>query len=205
MKRVAVYGRVSTDDGRQSLESQLGVVREHVKRAGWQIVKEYTDQTSGTTTTRPGLDAMLKDAHGRKFDMVLVFRLDRLGRSVAHLVNVLAEFRALGIDFASATEPIDTTTPSGQLMIHLLAAFAQFERSVTVERVRSGLAKARREGKKLGRPRIEVDATKVRRLRADGLSIREIANVMGIPPTRVYKTLAAYEPKNREPGEESKG
>jgi DNA invertase Pin-like site-specific DNA recombinase len=205
MKRVAVYGRVSTDDGRQSLESQLGVVREHVKRAGWEIIKEYTDETSGTTTTRPGLDELMKDAHGRRFDLVLVYRLDRLGRSVAHLVNVLAEFRALAVDFASATEPIDTTTPSGQLMLHLLAAFAQFERCVIVERVRSGLARAKREGKKLGRPRAQVDAGQVRKLRADGLSIREIAKAMKIPPSRVFKSLAADDEKKPDSCAESKG
>jgi DNA invertase Pin-like site-specific DNA recombinase len=190
MKRAAVYARISTDDGRQNLESQLGVVRDHAKRAGLEITKEYLDQTSGTTTKRPGLDALLKDAHGRRFDLVLVFKLDRLGRSVAHLVRVLDELRALGIGFASASEAIDTSTPTGALMLNLLAAFAQFEREVIIERTVSGLARARREGKKLGRPAVDVPEDRLRSLHASGMGLRAMARALHVAPGTVKKTLA---------------
>ena len=186
-KTVALYVRVSTLD--QNCDLQLADLRRY---AGQRFGRccEYVDEgVSGTQRRRPQLDAMVRDAHKRIFDVVLVWKFDRFARSLKHLIDALEEFRALGIDFISFTEGIDTTTPSGQLLFHVVGAVAQFERDLIVERVRAGMAHARAMGKRIGRPPAVVDVEKVAQLRAQGLSLREIARTLGVPVSRVRRAL----------------
>jgi DNA invertase Pin-like site-specific DNA recombinase len=133
---------------------------------------------------------LMKDAHKRLFDVVLVWKFDRFARSVKHLVDSLEEFRALDIDFISYTEGIDTTTPSGELLFHIMGAVAQFERDLIAERVRAGIGHARAMGKRIGRPKAPVNVDQVKALRVANKSLREIAYVLHIPVSRVRRALA---------------
>jgi DNA invertase Pin-like site-specific DNA recombinase len=132
----------------------------------------------------------MADAHKRRFDVVCVWRFDRFARSVSHLLRALETFKALGIDFVSFSEQMDTSTPAGKMVFTVLGAVAELERSLIVERVRAGLRNARAKGKRLGRPRVTVDAAKIARLHAQGRSIREIAEELGYSRSLVHKTLA---------------
>jgi DNA invertase Pin-like site-specific DNA recombinase len=186
-KTVALYARVSTLD--QSCDMQLEDLRRYAARFGRSC--EYVDVgVSGTQRRRPQLDALMKDAHKRRFDVLLVWKFDRFARSVKHLVDSLEEFRALGIDFISYTEGVDTTTPSGELLFHIMGAVAQFERDLIAERVRAGIAHARAMGKPIGRPRARIDAEQAKALRQQGQSLRGIARVMGVPVSRVRRALS---------------
>jgi DNA invertase Pin-like site-specific DNA recombinase len=165
----------------QNPEMQLSELREYVSRRGWQIIAEYVDEgISGSRERRPQLDRLMADAHRRTFDAVLVWRIDRFGRSLKHLVNSLADFDSLGVAFVSLRDNLDLSTPSGRLMFQVIGAMAQFELALTQERVRSGLAAARARGVTLGRPRTKVDAAEIARLRASGSSWREISETLGI-------------------------
>lgn len=178
--RVALYARVSTFHG-QHTEMQLVELREYIARRGWQIVGEYVDEgISGARERRPELDRLWADCRKRKVDAVVVYRYDRFARSLRQLVNALEEFRALGIDFVSLHEGVDTSTPNGRLVFGIFASIAEFERELIRSRVRSGLAAAKARGKRLGRPRTGVDVAQVARLRASGASWREISEQMGI-------------------------
>jgi DNA invertase Pin-like site-specific DNA recombinase len=149
--RCAIYGRVSTLD--QEPENQLVELRRYVTARGWTAV-EYIDRgVSGAKDRRPALDRLVGDAKRRRFDVLVCWRLDRLGRSLKHLITLLEELQALGIAFVSLGEGIDATTPAGKLQMHILGAIAEFERGRVQERVRAGLARARSQGKRLGRPR----------------------------------------------------
>jgi DNA invertase Pin-like site-specific DNA recombinase len=178
--RTALYARVSTANG-QSPEMQLRELREYVARRGWEIAAEYVDVgISGTREKRPQLDKLLADAHRRRFDAVVVWRYDRFARSLRQLVNALEEFRALGIDFVSLREGVDTSTPNGRLVFGIFASIAEFERELIRDRVRAGLRNARAKGKRLGRPRLEVDGARVAALRRGGASWRAIAARLGV-------------------------
>jgi DNA invertase Pin-like site-specific DNA recombinase len=177
--RAALYARVSTLNHGQSPEMQLRELREYCERRGWQIVGEYVDEgISGTKDRRPQLDHLMADAHKRRFDVIAVWRFDRFARSVAHLLRALETFRALGIEFVSYGEAIDTSTPVGKMTFTVIAAVAELERSLICERVRAGLRNAVAKGKKLGRPKTFVDVAKIARLRAQGRSWRKIARQM---------------------------
>lgn len=185
-KTVALYARVSTLD--QSCAMQLEDLRRYAARFGRSY--EYVDVgVSGAQRRRPQLDSLMKDARKRLFDVVLVWKFDRFARSVKHLVDSLEEFTALNIDFISYTEGIDTTTPSGELLFHVMGAVAQFERDLIAERVRAGIAHARAMGKRIGRPRAEIDVAHVRSLRAQGKSLRQIARALEVPVSRVRRAL----------------
>ena len=180
MKRAAIYARVSTHYG-QNPEMQLGEVREYCRRRGWEIVNEYVDEgISGSKEHRPALDRLVSDCRKRIVDAVIVYRYDRFARSLRQLVNALDEFRALGIDFVSLHEGVDTSTPNGRLVFGIFASIAEFERELIRDRVRSGLALARSRGRRLGRPRVAVDASKAALLRAQGHSWASISAEMGI-------------------------
>jgi len=188
MKRIAIYARVSTTD--QSTDSQLLDLRKYVSERGWTSFKEYTDNgISGTTDSRPALNELMDDARKRKFDMVLVWRFDRFARSTRHLINGLEEFKNLGIDFVSYQENIDTSSPLGSAIFTIISAVAQLERDIIAERVKAGLRRAVANGKKLGRPKLDVDVDEVHRLRAQGLSLRDIAKAIGVSRTTVAKLL----------------
>ena len=187
MKTAALYARVSTLD--QNCEVQLQDLRRHAGQRFAQY-REYIDVgVSGAQRHRPQLDMLMKDAHKRLFDVVLVWKFDRFARSLKHLIESLHEFSALGIDFVSYTEGVDTTTPSGQLLFHIVGAVAQFERDLIAERVRAGMAHARSMGKTIGRPRASVDMEQVAALRSQGNSLRGIASSLSIPVSRVRRAL----------------
>jgi DNA invertase Pin-like site-specific DNA recombinase len=195
-RTVAIYARVSTTD--QNCALQLSDLRRY---AGQRFARhyEYVDEGfSGTQRRRPRLDDLMKAARRRLFDVVLVWKFDRFARSLKHLIDSLEEFRALGIDFLSYTEGIDTTTPSGQLLFNVVGAVAQFERDLIAERVRAGMAHARATGKQIGRPRAPVDSRRVGELRADGLSLRGIAKALSVPVSRVRRSLVAAPAASRD-------
>lgn len=151
MLKVGIYVRVSTDE--QTTMNQLIELREFCKRMNYEIYKEYVDEgISGSKIDRPALDEMMKDVFSRKFDTLIVWKLDRLGRSLQHLIEILDELKNRNIDFVSTTQNIDTTTPSGKLYFHLLGAFAEFEREQIRERIKVGMKRAKAEGKIFGRP-----------------------------------------------------
>jgi DNA invertase Pin-like site-specific DNA recombinase len=185
--RLALYARVSTSNGQQDPEMQLRELREYAQRREFQIVKEYTDNVSGSLESRPALNQLRIDAGQRCFDAVLVWKLDRFARSLKNLVNALAEFEALGIAFISLRDNLDLTTPSGRLMFQIIGAMAEFERSLIQERVKAGLRNARAKGKRLGRPRAVVSESKINSLRASGASWREIAKELGLGIGTVHR------------------
>jgi DNA invertase Pin-like site-specific DNA recombinase len=191
ISRVALYARVSTHNG-QDPEMQLRELREYAGRRGWEIIGEYTDTgVSGSKESRPELNRLMVDVHRRRFDAVLVWKIDRFGRSLKHLVNALADLVAYGVAFVSLRDNIDLSTASGRLMFQIIAAMAEFEISLTKERVKCGLANARAKGKILGRPRRVVDATRVATLRASGVSWRAIAQEMGVGLATIYRAAPA--------------
>jgi DNA invertase Pin-like site-specific DNA recombinase len=149
-KRVAAYVRVST--GEQNTGAQEKAIRDYVARRGWTLQKVYRDEISGSTNRRPGLDQMMQDCRRGSIDILVVWKFDRFARSLKTLISGLELCRALGIDFVSVTEAVDTSLPMGEMLFQIIGAVAQFERSLIGERVRSGLAHARAEGKVLGRP-----------------------------------------------------
>src|SRR5438552_4802539 len=180
-KRVAVYARVSTGD--QSCEPQLRDLREYVAARGWQA-EEYVDVgVSGARQRRPALDRLLAAVKARRVDVIVVAAFDRMGRSVRHLVETLDLFRHLGVEFVSLREQIDTGSPLGQAVFTIVAAIAQLERSLSAERVRAGLRRARADGKRLGRPPVQVDPTKLASAIRRKLPVREAARELGVSPS----------------------
>jgi DNA invertase Pin-like site-specific DNA recombinase len=188
-RRVAIYARVSTAE--QSVDPQLAELREFAERRGFVIVREYVDQVTGAVERRrkgkaTEYDQLMRDAHRRKFDCVLVWKFDRFARTLGVLVNTLAEFASLNIDFISCTESIDTTTPAGRLFYHVIGSFAQFEREIIVERVNAGLRNAKAKGVVLGRPRDLAMEARVKELRAAGQSLKKIAGATGLSIAGVH-------------------
>jgi len=191
--RAALYARVSTHVG-QNPEMQLAELREYCSRRGWEVSGEFVDNgVSGGRERRPELDRMLSACRRRQVDAVVVYRYDRFARSLRQLVNALCEFDALGIQFVSLHEGVDTSTPNGRLVFGIFASIAEFERELIRERVRSGLALARAQGKQVGRPRHPVDVVRVAELRAQGRSWAEIAREMGAGLGTVHR---AGQPQN---------
>ncbi len=175
IERVALYARVSTLNG-QDPEMQLRELRAYVARRGWTIVDEYVDQgISGAKESRPALNRLIADAHRRRLDAIVIWKLDRFARSLKHLVNALADMEALGVAFVSLRDNLDLSTPSGRLMFQIIGAMAEFERALIQERVRAGLRNARAKGTRLGRPPRFVPSAEVARLRAQGLGWKKIA------------------------------
>jgi DNA invertase Pin-like site-specific DNA recombinase len=178
--KAALYARVSTTNG-QDPTMQTRELKEYCERRGWKIVGEYVDcGVSGSKESRPELNRLMQAAKQREFDAVLVWKLDRFGRSLRHLVNALAELEALGVTFVSLKDNLDLSTPAGRLMFQIIGAMAEFERSLIAERVRAGLRNARAKGKKLGRPRKAVDRTKIATLRSQGCGWKKIAAQLGV-------------------------
>src|SRR5216683_1368209 len=179
-KRIALYARVSTSNGQQDPEMQLRELREYAEHRGLTIVGDYIDRMTGSKDSRPSLNRLMADAGRRKFDAVLVWKLDRFGRSLRHLVNALAELEAMGLTFISLRDNLDLSTPSGRLMFQIIGAMAEFERSLIQERVKAGLRNARAKGKRLGRPPVFVSQSRLDTLRASGASWRAISKELGV-------------------------
>jgi DNA invertase Pin-like site-specific DNA recombinase len=177
--RAAIYARVSTTD--QSSGMQLDELREFSRRRNWQVVDEFVDNgVSGSKKSRPGLDKLLAAARSKAFDVVLVWRFDRFARSLSHLANALDEFRALGVDFVSLREGVDTSTMNGRLVFGIFASIAQFERELIQDRVRSGMRAAKARGVHCGRrPSVAVDVIRAKTMRREGKSWRRIAAELG--------------------------
>ncbi len=188
-KRVAFYLRVST--GEQTTENQRRELEQVAKRSGWQVVEIYEDAgISGANgrEKRPAFDKLLKDASRREFDLVAAWSVDRLGRSLQHLVAFLGELHALNIDLYLHQQGIDTTTPAGKAMFQMMGVFAEFERAMIQERVKSGLARARASGQRLGRPPVAArKRAEVLKLRQAGMSVRNIARTAGLAPGTVQR------------------
>ncbi len=185
--RAAIYARVSTNNG-QDPTVQTRELREYCQRRGWEIAGEYVDASvSGAKERRPQLDTLLAACRKRCIDAVVVYRYDRFARSLRQLVNALEEFRSLGIEFISLHEGVDTSTPNGRLVFGIFASIAEFERELIRDRVKSGIAAARSKGKRLGRPRVRVDAAKIVALRDSGASWPQIAEELGVSVGTVYQ------------------
>ncbi len=175
----------------QSPEPQLRDLRELATRRSFQVVREYVDKgISGVTNSRPALNDLMADARRRRLDAILVWKLDRLGRSLIHLVRLLEEFKELGVELISFSEGLDFTTPSGKLLYQVISAFAEFERDCIRERVQAGMRNARAQGKRIGRPPVAVDASEVARLRAQNHSWREIAAQLGVGATTARRAFS---------------
>jgi len=192
--RVAIYARVSTANNGQDPTMQTRELKEYIERRSWQLAGEYVDVgVSGTKEKRVELDRLMADAHRRRFDVVAVWKFDRMARSVSHLLRVLETFNSLGINFVSLSESIDTATPAGKMVFTVLGAVAELERSLIVERVKAGLRNARAKGKRLGRPQKIVNTFQLARLRGKGCSWRTIARQVGCSARtarRIGATLA---------------
>lgn len=194
IRRVALYARVSTLNG-QNPEMQLAELREYAGRRGWAISAEYVDLgVSGAKESRPEFNRMMADAHRREFDAVLCWKLDRLGRSLKHLVNTLADLQAYGVAFISLRDNLDLSTPSGRLMFHVVAAMAEFERALIRERVSAGIQAARARGKRIGRPRAYVNADRIRELRGQGMPWRQVSKHLGIGVGTAVRALEKAQP-----------
>jgi DNA invertase Pin-like site-specific DNA recombinase len=186
--RVALYTRVSTSD--QTTENQLRALREHAARADWTIVATFTDHAvSGTREKRPGLDALMADVRRRKFDLIAVAALDRLGRNLRHLVTLLDELQHLGVGLVSLREALDLTSPIGRAMFALVGVLAEVERAWIVERTHAGLRRARAQGKRLGRPRVITDAGKLRQMLANGVSHRAAARTLKVSEGTIRRAV----------------
>jgi len=190
MSKIALYARVSTKD--QEPETQLVALREYARARELEVLGEFVDVgISGAKDRRPQLERLMKGAHRREFDAVLVARFDRFARSVRHLVMALDEFNALGIDFISLSESINTSTPMGKMVFTVIGAVAELERSLIRERVIMGLDRAKAQGKKLGRPSVSVDPEEVQRLKQEGLTFTAIGKRLGVSRTTVAKVFKA--------------
>lgn len=189
--RAAIYARVSTLD--QQPENQLAELRRYVVARGWEPAVEYVDHgVSGTTTARPALDRLVKDARRRKFDVLVCWKLDRLGRNLKHLITLLEDLQALGVAFISLGEGIDATTPAGKLQMHILGAIAEFERGRIVERVRAGLARAKAQGKRLGRQPYAIADAQFEAVAAS--SLRDAAKALGVSRSVVHRWRLSRKP-----------
>jgi DNA invertase Pin-like site-specific DNA recombinase len=189
VKRAALYARVSTTD--QTPENQLQALRAFATARGWSVAEFVDHGVSGAKERRPQLVAMLAEVRRRKLDVVVVTKLDRLARSTHHLVTLGKEFQTLGVDLVALDQAVDTTTASGRLLFHMLAAIAEFERDLIRDRVLAGLKRAKAQGKRLGRPReYEFDAGRARELKAQGHSLRAIARALRVPRISLSRALA---------------
>jgi DNA invertase Pin-like site-specific DNA recombinase len=194
--RVALYARVSTTNHGQDVTLQTRELKEFIERRGWQLAGEYVDLgVSGSKDRRPELDRLMAEARRHQFNAVLVWKFDRFARSVSHLLRALETFQALGIDFVSLSESLDTSTPTGKMVFTVLGAVAELERSLIVERVKAGLRNARAKGKRLGRPRVILDVYRIAELREGGLSWPQVAQHLGCGVGTAYRTFQNFSKK----------
>jgi len=189
--RAAIYARVSTVD--QNCEMQLRELRDYCQNRGWKIADEYVDTGwSGAKASRPQLNRLMKDARHRRFEAVVVWKLDRWGRSLMQSLQSVQELASMGVRFVAITQSIDTdeANPMSRFMLHIFGAFAEFEREIIRERVCAGIRNARQKGKQLGRRRVVFDRNRVREMRNSGATVREIAKALKIGRGTVQRFLA---------------
>ena len=188
--KAAIYARVSTANNGQDPTVQTRELEEYCQRRGWKVSGQYIDVgISGAREKRPELNRLMANAHRRTFDAVIVWKFDRFARSVSHLLRALETFKALGIEFVSLSEQVDTSTPTGKMVFTVLGAVAELERSLIAERVKAGLRNARAKGKRLGRPRKVVDRARIASLRAQGLGWKKIAAEVGLGVGTIYRIV----------------
>ena len=190
--RVALYARVSTSGHGQDVGLQLDELRAVAVQRRWNIVGEYIDEgVSGAKADRPGLAAMMHMARRGKVDLVAVWKLDRLGRSLQHLLALLDELGGLGVGFVSIRDTgIDTTSATGRLMLHIIGAFAAYERELIRERVLAGVRRAQSNGTHCGRPRVDLDLRPALALLEQGRSVRQVADILGVARGTLRRRLA---------------
>jgi len=186
--KVAIYARVSTDE--QNIETQLDFLRTTADRLGHEIYKEYIDiAESGKKESRPAFDEMLQEMRRYRFHTIMVYKLDRIGRSLPHLINLFEEFNKKGVHFISATQNIDSTTPEGKMFLRMLMILSEYERELTVDRVKAGMKRAKKDGKQIGRPKTGIKGKEVFELREKGLSIRKIAKKLKCNYGTIYRII----------------
>jgi DNA invertase Pin-like site-specific DNA recombinase len=188
--RAAIYARVSTTE--QTADNQLIEIRRYIEARGWTATEFVDIGVSGIKDRRPALDQLLADARRRRLDVVVCWRLDRLGRNLKHLITLLEELQALGVAFVSLAEGIDATTPAGKLQMHILGAIAEFERERIRERVLAGLARAKAQGRRLGRPMSRVPVERLRTV--ESLALDDAARVLGVSPSTVKRWRRKHTP-----------
>ena len=192
--RAALYARVSTTGQGQDVNLQLEELRQVAALRGWQIAGEYTDALSGAKTSRPGLDRLLADVQAGKLDVVAVWKLDRLGRSLQHVLSVLDQLTAQGVQFVSLRDAgLDTTTPAGRLFTSIIGAFAEFERDLIRERVVAGVRRAQAAGKHCGRPKKPIEDKTLQAttaLIAQGWGLKSVATAVGVQRDTLRRKLA---------------
>ena len=187
-QKVAIYVRVSTSG--QTVENQERELLAHCQRQGWQVYKVYRDEGfSGAVAERPALKEMMADSRLGRFNLLAVWKIDRLARSISHLLEVLTELKGLGIGFVSLTEAINTETAQGRMIANFLGSIAEFERELVVERVRSGMARASAAGVRIGRPRTGFDVNEAIRLKKDGQSWNQVAKAVGASSATVRRIV----------------
>ncbi len=197
MKKCAIYARVSTTE--QHVQTQLLDLRELAERRGYTVAGEYTDVgVSGTKARRPGLDAMLADAHRHKFSIVLVAAFDRMARSVKHFLTVVDELSDLGIEFISLRENIDTSGAMGRMFITILGCISELERSLIIERIKAGMRRRKIEGYALGRQPLDVDREGLVRDRLNGLSLTQCSKKYGVSRASVVRFVRAAQRQNAQ-------
>jgi DNA invertase Pin-like site-specific DNA recombinase len=196
VRRAAVYTRVSSVD--QHPESQLLDLRQMAAQRNLEIVTEYSDRISGAKARRPGLDNLMRDARRGRFDVVLVWAADRIARSVRHFLEVLDELNRLNIEYVSLRENIDTGGPLGRAIVVIIGAIGELERNLIIERVKSGMRRARLEGRQIGRKPLELDRDAIQRDRQHGMSLGQIAKAHRISRATVHRVLHAHAPPDQQ-------
>jgi DNA invertase Pin-like site-specific DNA recombinase len=188
----AIYARVSTTD--QKNELQIHELTEYVERRGWSLAGIYQDQMSGAKAQRPGLDALMADARLHKFSVVMVWKLDRFGRSLMNCVAGIQELTAAGVRFVALSQGLDTdaANPTSRLLLHILAAVAEFERALIKERVSAGLKNAKAKGTRIGRPRVVFDRQRALDMRQQGMSFPAIARALGVGQGTVVRAVQGH-------------
>jgi DNA invertase Pin-like site-specific DNA recombinase len=188
MMKTAIYARVSTDE--QTTDNQVIKLKQVAKRNGWEVEAVYADTISGAKSKRPELDTLMKSVMRKEIDIVMVWSVDRLGRSLQHLITLLSDIHSKDCDLYLHLQGIDTTTPSGKMMFQMLGVFSEFERSLIRDRVLAGLDRAKAQGKRLGRPPVPpITVDKIKRLREEGMSLRKIAKKTGVSVGKVHQAV----------------
>jgi len=196
--KVALYCRVSTRDQAASIQNQTEELQRYAAHRMWDIFQIYIDEgVSGAKDRRPALDLLMTDARRRRFDVVIVWKFDRFARSAQHLLNALAEFKELGIDFCSLQDAVDTTTAYGKAMFTIIGAMAELERELIRQRVLHGLQKAKERGAAIGRPKVDFDRAQAQVLLSEGHSYSSIGKLLGVSRMTVSRTIAQNPLRNR--------